>query len=445
MFKSVRAKRSVSLGLLATGLASALLALCALAANDNEWTQWRGSARDGVWKETGLISKFAGPQVEVRWRHRISNGYSGPTVADGRVYVTDRVTDPRQQERVHCFEWETGRILWTYAYDAIYAGIGYQNGPRAAVTINDGRAYALGAMGHLHCLDAADGSVIWSKDLNREYRIRMPNWGIAAAPLIEGDLVILHIGGEGDACFVAFDKKTGQERWRALRDRPSYVAPIIIEQAGERVMVCWTGDRVVALDPKNGKLHWSYPFAALKTVVAIATPVFEKDRLFFSSFYDGSLMLKLRQDRLAAEKVWQRRGQNEIITDALHTMFSTPLMINGYVYGVDSYGELRCLNGNNGDRIWESLKAVPKDRWANIHLVRNADKVWMFNERGELIISRLTPKGFEEISRAQLIEPTTGQLGRRGQGVCWSHPAFAYKHVFARNDKELVCATLAAK
>ncbi len=110
---------------------------------------------------------------------------------------------------------------------------------------------------------------------------------------------------------------------------------------------------------------------------------------------------------------------------------------------MDSHGELRCLDLKTGDRIWEDLTAVPKARWANIHMVRNGDKVWMFNERGELIISRLDPKGFHEISRAKLIEPTTEQLDQRG-GVCWSHPAFANRCVYARNDKELVCADLSA-
>jgi hypothetical protein len=123
-------------------------------------------------------------------------------------------------------------------------------------------------------------------------------------------------------------------------------------------------------------------------------------------------------------------------------MISTPVLQGKYVYGVDSYGQLRCLDLHTGDRIWESLDAVPKNRWANIHMVKNQDNIWMFNESGELIISRLSPQGFHEISRTKLIKPTKGQLNR---GVCWSHPAFAYKHVYIRNDEELICADLSAK
>jgi outer membrane protein assembly factor BamB len=118
---------------------------------------------------------------------------------------------------------------------------------------------------------------------------------------------------------------------------------------------------------------------------------------------------------------------------------NTPLIINDFIYGVDSYGELRCLELATGNRIWEDLTAVKKDRWANIHFVQNGDKTWMFNEHGELIISELSPKGFKEISRAKIIEPTKEQLPR---GVTWSHPAFANKHVYIRNDRELVCIDL---
>ena len=119
-------------------------------------------------------------------------------------------------------------------------------------------------------------------------------------------------------------------------------------------------------------------------------------------------------------------------------------MLGKHVYGVDSYGELRCLDLKTGDRVWEDQTATPRARWSTIHFVKNGENIWMFNERGELVIGRLSPKGLTEISRAKLIYPTEDQLRQRG-GVCWSHPAYANKHVFARSDKYLVCASLAAK
>lgn len=219
--------------------------LCVLtaltAAHADEWPQWRGPNRDGVWAETGLIDEFEAPRIEVKWRIPISSGYSGPTVADGRVYVTDYVAAPKQTERVHCVDWETGETVWSHTYACPYRGISYQAGPRASVLIDEGRAYSLGTMGHLFCFDAAKGSVLWKRDLNEQYKIQMPNWGIAASPLVEDDLLIVQIGGE-DACLVAFDKTTGEQRWKALSDDASYSAPLVIEQAGARVLVCWTGN-----------------------------------------------------------------------------------------------------------------------------------------------------------------------------------------------------------
>jgi len=421
-----------------------LIGLCATRSFAADWPQWRGPARDGIWTDTGIVERFEAAQLPIRWRAEVGSGYSGPTVADGRVFVTDRVTTPADVERVHCFDADTGQSLWSYSYACDYQKVGYQAGPRAAVTIDEERAYALGTMGHLHCFDAETGNVLWKRDLYSEYQIRMPVWGIAAAPLIEKDLVIVQIGGKDKACLVAFDKASGQERWRALEDIASYSAPVIIQQAGVRVLVCITGERVVGLNPLTGKLYWHHPFPPSRMTITIATPVFHNGYLLATSFYDGMQALKLDPGKLAVEQVWWRKGPNERDTDALHCCISTPILEGDYIYGVDSHGELRCLDVKTGGRIWEDLTATPKARWSNIHMVRQADKIWMFNERGELIISTLSPEGFHEISRTKLIEPTKGQLGQRG-GVCWSHPAFAYRRIYARNDVELVCADLSAR
>lgn len=424
-----------------------LLALSPVTGIADDWPQWRGTDRDGVWKETGLIDRFASDQIEIRWRQPIGPGYSGPTVAAGRVFVTDRQTKPDQVERVHCFDWKLGTPLWTLAYPCVYT-ISYEAGPRASVTVEDDRAFVLGAMGHFHCLEAGTGKILWKHDLNQDYSIsktrRMPIWGISAAPLIYEDLVIVHIGGEDNASIVAFDKRDGAPRWKALRDRAQYSAPILIEQAGQTVLVCWTGDSVAGLNPATGEVLWRHPMAPSKMPIGIATPVVSGDRLFVTSFYDGSLMLRLRQDKPAVEQLWRRVGESEQQTDALQSIISTPLFMGDHIYGADSYGELRCLEADSGDRVWEDLTATPKARWSNLHFVQNGERTWMFNERGELIISKLSPGGFAEISRAKLIEPTRYQLNRRG-GVCWAHPAFANRHIFIRNDQEIVCASLEAK
>ena len=165
------------------------LAFYAVPLFGDDWPQWRGPHRDGVWHDSGIVEPFSKKQLDIVWRAPISSGYSGPTVADGLVYVTDRLTEPKQVERILCFDATTGNPVWKYDYDCIYEKIGYKAGPRAAVLIHEALAYSLGSMGHFYCLDAKTGEVKWKKDLNALYQIDMPIWGIAAAPIIFNDLI----------------------------------------------------------------------------------------------------------------------------------------------------------------------------------------------------------------------------------------------------------------
>lgn len=424
---------------------ASILGLATLALGD-DWPQWRGPQRDAVWREQGIVDQLPEGQLPRVWTAKVASGYSGPTVADGRVFVTDRASAELQtgdgdQERVLCFDVETGKPLWTYAYDAPYS-IQYRAGPRASVTVDADRAYAVGAMGHFHCLSAADGKLIWKRDLNTDYDIAMPIWGIAAAPIVYQNLVIQQVGGKNGACIVAFDKLTGNEAWKALGDRAAYSTPIVIRQADRDVLVCWTGDSISGLDPLSGKVLWGFPFPASKMPIGIATPVVSADRLFVSSFYDGSVMLRTPQDKLSYELMWQRVGENEQNTDALQSIISNPLFIGDHVYGVDSYGEFRCLDAATGDRVWEDLSLVRRNRWATIHMVQHEGRVWMLNEQGELLITELSPQGAKVLSRAQVIAPTNVQLPR-GQGVVWAPPAYAERSIFVRSDNELIRCSLA--
>lgn len=417
-----------------------LFSICMTAMAD-DWPQWRGPNRDGVWRERDIIREFPEEGLRREWTVPIGAGYSGPVVADGYVYVTDRVIEPEQKERVHCVDLANGRKLWSIEYPCAYSNIGYTAGPRACPLVDDSNVYTLGAMGHLHCLDAITGDKIWSRDLQKDYKIRMPNWGIAAAPLLWRDLLILQIGGAEGACVIALDKETGEEEWRALNDRACYSSPIMIEQAGLPTVLVWTGDSVAALDPKDGDVRWRYPWAPKNMPIGVATPVVHDDRVFLTSFYDGALMLRIKPDEFGYEVLWHRVGRSENDTDGLHSIISTPVFEGDYIYGVDSYGQFRCLDAANGDRVWEDQTAVPKARWSTIHFVKHGDRYFMFNERGELIIGQLSPEGFREIDRTKIISPTRDQLSRR-DGVCWSHPAFAEQCVIARNDNELVCISL---
>ena len=411
-----------------------LVATFVVPSQAQDWPQWRGANRDGKLVADGLIEDLS--QLEADWEMPIGSGYSGPTVARGLVYVADKVTDPESLERVHCFDEQTGKTVWMHQYPVRYK-VSYPAGPRASVTIHAGKAYSFGTMGNAYCFDAKTGKVIWELDFDQKYQIstdrRIPVWGLAASPLIYNDLVIYHVGGK-EATVVALNKDTGKIVWESLKDRSQYSSPILVRQNGKDVVVIWTGDSVAGIAPENGDVYWRFEFKPVNMPIGVATPVVNDDKIFVTSFYDGSLMLRMEQNAMDVSKVWKAIGVNERSTKALHSIISTPIWIKDHIYGVDSYGELRCIEAATGKRIWESLDAVPKARWSTIHFVEHGDRVWMFNERGELILGKLSPEGFSELSRKKIIEPTKPQLNRRG-GVCWSHPAFANGAIFVRNDR----------
>jgi len=352
----------------------------------------------------------------------------------------DRIAD-ESMERVLCFDSKTGQTLWKHEYTSKYT-ISYTAGPRASVTVDSGRAFSVGAMGHFFCLDAASGKVLWQHDLKKEYDIDMPIWGIAGSPLVYQDLIIQQVGGAGDACMVAFKAESGVEAWRAVSGGASYSSPIVTRQANQDVLVCWTASGLSGLDPSTGEIHWFHPMPASRMPIGIATPAVDDNRIFVSSFYDGSMMVRLHPTELTSQLVWRAVGKDEQNTESLHSMIGTPLLRGDYVYGVDSYGEFRCLEAETGKRIWQDDRAVPRVRWATIHMVQHEDCVWMFNERGDLLITQLSPDGLTILSQTHLIDPTRLQLSRR-DGVCWSHPAFAEQSIFARNDERLIRASLA--
>ena len=400
-----------------------------------DWPDWRGRNRNAV-----LDEHFAAGGVEpvAVWSVPVGSGYSGPAVADGKVFLTDLIEEPVQTEGVLCFEQASGKKLWEFRYECPYEGVGYPAGPRASVVYETGKVWSLGTMGHLYCFDAASGKILWHRDLNREYEINMPIWGIAATPLIEGNKIIVQAGGSKNSAVVAFDKNNGKELWRNLEDKASYSAPIIIEKNGTRVLVVWTEDHLAGMNPVTGEVHWKFPWK-LKMGMGISTPVWSDDYLFVSAFYNGSLLVHLGDDYTTAEKVWQREGKSERETDALHCVINTSVIKGQYIYGVDSYGELRCLELLTGNRVWEDLSAVKKDRWANIHFISAGRLTLMFNEHGELLVTELSPKGLKILSRDKVIAPTKKQLPR---GVTWSHPAFADQHMYIRNDMELISVRL---
>ena len=398
------------------------------------WPQWRGPDRSGTWYNGPQVEFLTPERVVKMWDVPVGSGYCGPTVANDKVYVMDYLDGA---ERIICLDAVNGEMVWSHSYPVSYS-VGYPTGPRASVLIREGKAYSWGTMGHLHCMDAATGQILWKVNAGEQFQSRIPFWGMASNPILVDDLLVVQVGGTGGACMVAFHKETGKEVWRALDDEASYVAPVLIRQAGQQVLVCWTGESISGLNPGTGNMYWSIPFQPREMIMNIADPVHTPPYLFLSAFFDGSYLLKLDQETTSAELVYHRHGKSERITEALHCCISTPLIRDGFVYGIGSYGETRCLDLLTGNRIWEDLSLVPTERWANVHLVTQGDQVWGFNEIGELLLGEFTPDGYRDLGRVRVIDPVKISPNPRN-GVTWAHPAFAGNHIYVRSDTKLVC------
>jgi outer membrane protein assembly factor BamB len=444
---------SSSIGVRAALCAAILVTVTVAVLRGEDWPEIRGKGRLGVWNETGILDKFPEGGLKVLWRTPIRAGYSGPAVADGRVFLLDYIEThrPHGTERAVALDQKTGRILWTREWPVDYGGISWPVGPRATPTVDGDRVYVAGADGKLLCLNVANGDIIWQKDYVKDYRAdRLQwafDWGFASSPIVDGDRLICLVGGRPDAKVVAFDKKTGKEVWRALSsDSELGVAqPMIITAGGSRQLIIWYPGAVVSLDPITGKTYWEVPYK-VGASMTVAMPVQSGAQLFFTTFYNGPLMLTLDPTKPAATVLWKGRSDSEVQTDGLHAVITTPVIIDDCIYGLCSYGQFRCLRAKTGERVWESQAVTgERARWASGLIVRNGDRLFINNDRGELVIVKPSPDGYHEISRTNLIKPTSPPQNRRQlANVNWSHPAYANRHIYARNDEEIICASLAA-
>ena len=412
------------------------LSLLPPGARAEDWPQWRGPNRDGVWHETGIMQSFRAGGLEVAWRAPVQRGWSSPVVAQGRVYLIDaEVTNAKATERVLCFDEVNGKPLWSHRYAVAYPdwALGRNGGgPCATPIVRDGKLYTLGAMGNLFCLDATRGTIVWEKDLAKEYQVKEFT-GITASPLIDDDLLILYICGKPDACVVAFDKNSGKEAWRALDDSFTYSSPIVLTAGGQRQLIVWTQQAVTSLNPRTGKIWWREQLHTPGDM-AVSTPVFADHRLLI-----GGLMMKLDADKAGASILWPeaRAAPNRVLSNT-----STALLQGDYVFSVKTTGDLVCLEAGTGKQVWQTDTVTSLKNGCSIHLTPNGDSVLLFTDQGNLIRARLSANGYQELARVHVLDATYPFNGRL---VVWPPPAYANRHIFARNDKELICASLAAR
>lgn len=398
-----------------------LLTLCLPLLCAADWPQWRGANRDGNWAEAKIRDRLPERGLKLRWKQPIGGGYAGIAVANSRVFTLDYQKKPDELERVIGFDAESGKEVWQHAYAVKYGKMEYGNGPRSTPTVYQNRVYTFGARGHLVCLSAETGKPLWQRDTAAEFQGRVPMWGHACSPLVEGELLIVQVGGEPNACIVAFDRKTGKEQWRSLGDRPGYSSPVMIATTKGRQLVCWTAEHLAGLEPSTGKVLWNFPYAT-EYDVTISDPVYINGVLLVSDYWKGSKAIRLNDEGKKPQLVWEGRR--------LSLLMSTPLIRDGFVYALDKRDGLKCIELATGKVQWQGEHVTPAERNPHASLVWAGTRALILNTPGELILAELSPNGYRQLSKTAIIDGT------------WAHPAYAHGCVFVRNDKELACYSL---
>ena len=425
------------------------------AAHGDEWPGWMGPRRDGVYRESGIIDEIPDSGLKVKWRQPVAGGYAGPAVADGRVFVFDfqeqggdAFNNPNQRaevsgrERLTALDAATGEPLWKHSYDCTYT-ISYPAGPRCTPTVDGDRVYTLGAQGHLRCLRTSDGELVWQRNLPADFSVDVPMWGFASHPLVDGDLLYTMVGGEGQG-IVAFDKHTGEVQWKALDAETGYCPPSIIRAGGQRQLIVFHPAAVASLDPADGSKYWSVPISP-SFEMSVTRPMVCGDSMYASAIRNEAVMLKLDSDEPAVEVQWRGQGPG----DAVHCNNSTPIFTKDAIYGTDcNRGSLIAVDTETGERMWQTVQATRPEETRRVShgtafltRLRETDRYLIFSEVGDLLIASLTPSGFQSHGRFHVLEPTGEAFGRN---VVWSHPAYAGRTGYFRNDQEIVAVDLSS-
>ena len=386
------------------------------------WTKWRGPRGDGTWNGPPFPARWPVAGLKSLWRKPIGGGYSGLIAANGRVYSLEKPKQPADTEQVVCFDAASGERLWSHRYKASYTGVSYPNGPRTTPTLVGKRLYTLGAVGHLFCLDAISGKVVWSHNLLEQFGSKTPLWGFSASPVVVDDLLIVHAGGTPAACFVGLDRHTGQTRWQSLSDPLGYATPLVIQKGHHQQLLCWTPSHVRGMDPKTGNVAWSHEYK-VHNGVSISMPIYHRGIVLVSNYWEGVQALRLSDDLSKATLAWEDRRN-------LRSLMCQPLSRGDHGYLLDKRHGLTCFELATGKKVWDDgNRMTPKGRnpQATMVWLGETDRAVVLNSDGELLLVRLSPEGYREISRSRVIGPT------------WAHPAYAWGCVYIRNDDTIVC------
>ncbi len=405
-----------------------VLAFISLAAPDTDWHQWRGPGRDGVARNAQFRQDWPKVAPPPLWRVAIGEGYSAPVISKGRLCIMGRQGD---QEVCMCLDSATGKELWRYAYEQPFqthpgarsAGLG----PKATPTIDGDRVYMLGINGRFHCFDLQSGRLHWSLDFakdfwgvekdNEGYDKWKPFCGLAASPLIDGDRVIVPVGGKKAGAIAAFDKFTGKLIWKCLDDRSSYASPMLVNLAGVKQVVGFTGIRMIGANAADGKLLWEYPIE-IAYEDTIVTPIVRGDMVLVCGWDKPATALRItgKDGQFQSTVAWQNRS--------LRTMVASPVLVGDHLYGFSDTARILCIDMANGKTVWTS-DVVGK--FAS--LVVAEQKLICMNEVGELHVLDLTPRDFARRAKYTLSE----------HGDTWAHPAVSGSRVYIKDKQHLMC------
>lgn len=400
--------------------ALALSLFTACSSRGADWPQFLGPTRNGVYAGPDLAEAWPKEGPTVVWQKKIGAGFSGPVVAAGKLILFHRLGD---NETVECLDAHNGKPLWTFEYPTAYRDdFGFDEGPRATPAIVDGKIYTFGAEGALHCLDLATGKKLWNVDAKKQFGAPKGFFGIACSPLVEGNAVLLNVGGRDHAGIVAFDKATGKLLWKATEDEASYSSPAAATINGKRYVFCLTRGALAALDPGSGIVFFQHAFRPpMNASVSAATPLVLGDLIFVSASYGTGAAL-LRFNERGPEKLWSG-------DDILSNHYATSVYHNGFLYGFDGRQEegcnLRCVELKTGKVRWS------KDHFGAGTLMIAGGQLLILSDKGELVRAPATPAGFKPNARSQIL----------GTGVR-AYPALADGRFYARSKDKLVCVDL---
>ena len=401
-----------------------ILFLPAAAAIAADWPQWLGPKRDS--SSTEIVKPWKAP-LKILWKQEVGaprpqiEGYGGPVVANGKVYLFFR-TPGKNEEVLAAYDAESGKPIWKTPYPRQKMDFLFGNSPRSSPAIVESKVYTFGITSILTCFDGASGNIVWQVDTAKEYKAPTLKFGSSCSPIVIGDLVLVNVGAKG-ASIVAFHKNTGKEVWKRLDDGASYSSPYLYDHAATPRVAFLTAKGLVSLSPKDGDVHWQYPFADL-LLESSCTPMMIDGKLLASSITAGSVLVQENAKESTVTKVWAK---------PLTCYFSTPVAVGKdslYMVTGDLFSKravLRCVDPKTGDELWNRKNVGTY----HATLLRTGDdKLLLVEEKGDLVLIDANRKEYRELSRNNIC------------GNTWAHPALANGRLYIRDAKELICVEM---